>query len=115
MSDAATVRLFSYGTLQQENVQQALFGRLLAGTPDALPGHASRMLEITDPEVLATSGERFHPVVVETGDPADSVPGTVFAITPRELDAADRYEVSDYRRAQVTLVSGAQAWVYIKA
>lgn len=115
MSDTATVRLFSYGTLQQENVQQALFGRPLAGLPDTLPGHASRMLEITDPDVLATSGERFHPVVVATGDPADSVPGTVFAITPQELDAADRYEVSDYRRALVTLASGTQAWVNIKA
>jgi gamma-glutamylcyclotransferase (GGCT)/AIG2-like uncharacterized protein YtfP len=115
MSEAATVRLFSYGTLQQENVQQALFGRSLTGMPDALPGYASRMLEIVDPDVLATSGERFHPVVVETGDPADQVPGTVFAITPDELDAADRYEVSDYSRVSVTLASGTEAWVYVKA
>lgn len=115
MTEAATARLFSYGTLQQENVQQALFGRPLAGMPDALPGYASRMLEIVDPDVLATSGERFHPVVVETGDPADQVPGTVFAITSDELDAADRYEVSDYRRVSVTLASGTEAWVYVKA
>jgi hypothetical protein len=96
-------------------VQQALFGRALAGMPDALPGYASRMLEIVDPDVLATSGERFHPVVVATGDPADQVPGTVFAVTPGELDAADRYEVSDYRRVSVTLASGTEAWVYVKA
>jgi gamma-glutamylcyclotransferase (GGCT)/AIG2-like uncharacterized protein YtfP len=115
VSGAATVRLFSYGTLQQENVQQTLFGRTLAGMPDALPGYASRMLEIVDPEVLATSGERFHPVVMETGNPGDSVAGTVFAITDAELEAADRYEVSDYRRVSVTLVSGAEAWVYVKA
>ena len=44
MTDLATVRLFSYGTLQQENVQKSLFGRSFAGTPDALPGYASRML-----------------------------------------------------------------------
>lgn len=115
MSDAATVRLFSYGTLQQENVQKAQFGRLLAGMPDALPGYASRMLEITDPEVLAKSGKRFHPLVFHTGDPSDKVSGTVFAITAEELEAADRYEVSDYRRVSVTLASGTQAWVYVKA
>lgn len=33
-----TERLFSYGTLQQENVQIATFGRLLNGAPDALVG-----------------------------------------------------------------------------
>lgn len=115
MTKAATVRLFSYGTLQQENVQKALFGRAFAGTPDTLPGYASRMLEIVDPDVLATSGERFHPVVNETDDPDDSVAGTVFAITPDELDAADRYEVSDYRRVSATLASGIEAWVYVKA
>lgn len=41
---AATVRLFSYGTLQQENVQRATFGRLLDGTPDALMGYVSAMV-----------------------------------------------------------------------
>jgi hypothetical protein len=30
--------LFSYGTLQQEGVQRATFGRLLKGSADALVG-----------------------------------------------------------------------------
>jgi hypothetical protein len=30
--------LFSYGTLQQPDVQRATFGRLLRGEPDALVG-----------------------------------------------------------------------------
>lgn len=115
MSGEATVRLFSYGTLQLENVQRETFGRLLAGSADALVGYARTMVEITDPQVLATSGERFHPIVSETGDPADSVAGTVFAITKAELDAADTYEVSDYRRVLARLASGTDAWVYVKA
>lgn len=115
MSGEATVLLFSYGTLQQENVQRATFGRQLAGEPDALPGYARTMVEITDPEVLATSGERFHPIVSRSGDPADSVTGTVFRITEAELVAADNYEVSDYRRISVRLASGLDAWVYVKA
>jgi gamma-glutamylcyclotransferase (GGCT)/AIG2-like uncharacterized protein YtfP len=110
-----TVRLFSYGTLRQENVQLATFGRRLDGAPDRLPGYATALLEITDPQVLATSGERFHPIVRRTGDPADSVAGIVFAVTPAELEAADTYEVSDYRRVTVRLASGIEAWVYVKA
>ena len=106
--------LFSYGTLQQEEVQRASFGRKLAGVRDALPGWRREMVEIIDPDVLAKSGERFHPIVV-AGDPSDQVEGTAFEITPEELAAADRYEVADYKRIAVTLASGRRAWVYVKA
>jgi gamma-glutamylcyclotransferase (GGCT)/AIG2-like uncharacterized protein YtfP len=115
MMDDATVLLFSYGTLRQAEVQMASFGRRLAGQPDALPGYASVMLEITDPDVVATSGLKFHPIVVETGNPADEVAGTLFSITEAELAAADAYEVSDYKRIEVVLKSGKSAWVYVKA
>ena len=115
MSGEATVRLCSYGTLQLENVQRETFGRLLEGSADSLPGYARTMVEITDPAVLATSGERFHPIVSHSGNPQDSVSGTVFLITQAELDAADTYEVSDYRRVLVRLASGQDAWVYVKA
>src|SRR5262249_39646206 len=91
MTDDTTVPLFSYGTLRQANVQLASFGRTLTGQPDALPGYARVMIEITDPEVLATSSEKFHPIVVETGNLADEVPGTLFLITEAELAAADTY------------------------
>ena len=107
--------LFSYGTLQLDSVQMATFGRLLDGRDDAMPGYRTEMLEITDPEVLKTSGERFHPVVMPSDDPADQVAGKVFTITAAELAHADAYEVSDYKRVQVTLVSGLDAWVYVKA
>jgi hypothetical protein len=109
-----TVSLFSYGTLQQAEVQRATFGRLLEGAADALPGYRTTLIEITDPDVLATSGERFHPIVTASGDPADEVAGTVFSITEAELAAADRYEVSDYARVAVRLRSGREAWVYVK-
>jgi gamma-glutamylcyclotransferase (GGCT)/AIG2-like uncharacterized protein YtfP len=115
MTDDAAVPLFSYGTLRQANVQMASFGRLLAGSPDALPRYASAMIEITDPQVVAASGARFHPMVVETGDPADEVPGTLLLITAAELAAADAYEVSAYKRIEVVLKSGKSAWVYVKA
>jgi hypothetical protein len=88
-------RLFSYGTLQQDDVQLASFGRLLAGKADALPGWRQAMVEITDDEVIAKSGKTHHPIVLP-GRRDDRVTGTVFEITAQELAAADRYEVADY-------------------
>ena len=111
---AMTELLFSYGTLQQESVQMAQFGRRLEGHADALPGWRQEMVQITDPDVLAKSGKTFHPIVIP-GRKDDAVPGMVFEITPEELTAADSYEVDDYRRIKAPLQSGATAWVYVKA
>jgi len=113
--DARSELLFSYGTLQLERVQLESFGRLLDGEDDAMPGYHRTMVEITDPEVLRKSGERFHPIVAPSRDPADEVVGKVFQITAGELAAADRYEVADYKRVAVRLKSGKEAWVYIRA
>lgn len=115
MSATTDILLFSYGTLQLESVQQASFGRLLEGEADAMPGYKTEMIEITDPEVLRQSGQRFHPLVVPSATPGDEVAGKVFRITAAELAAADAYEVSDYKRVAVRLKSGKEAWVYVKA
>jgi gamma-glutamylcyclotransferase (GGCT)/AIG2-like uncharacterized protein YtfP len=113
MSDAADVRLFSYGTLRQAQVQMASFGRLLEGREDVLPGYRLAQLEITDPEVLAKSEARHHPIAELSA--GDEVAGTVFEITEAELAAADAYEVSDYARVAVRLKSGLDAFVYVRA
>ena len=110
-----TELLFSYGTLQLEAVQHSTFGRTLVGTPDALPGFAQSMMKIEDPQVVATSGKTHHPIVAFTGRESDTVAGTVFQITPQELQNADRYEVAAYKRIAVVLRSGARAWVYVDA
>jgi len=107
--------LFSYGTLRDPAVQQATFGRQLASRDDRLPGYRVAMLEITDPDVLAVSGLSHHPILVETGDAADTVPGTALEVTDDDLVAADGYEVDDYHRVLVSLASGVQAWVYVGA
>lgn len=111
----AEVLLFSYGTLQDAAVQQANFGRLLQGTPDSLVGFVRGEIEITDPEVIAESGLTHHPILRPGGDPADTIDGSVFRITEEELAAADLYEAEDYKRIQVRLTSGLEAWVYIAA
>lgn len=108
-----TIALFSYGTLQQPEVQFASFGRLLEGRPDTLPGFALAPLAITDPEVVRISGAAVHTIARRTGDPRDIIRGVVFSITPAELEAADAYEVDAYARIEVRLASGSRAFVYV--
>ncbi|WP_404953812.1 gamma-glutamylcyclotransferase family protein [Streptomyces sp. 147326] len=115
MTGPALHPLFSYGTLQFREVQLARFGRLLEGTPDALPGHRMTYIEITDPEVIAASGTDRHPLVVASSDEGEAVEGTVFSITDEELASADDYEVDDYARTRVVLRSGTKAWAYLEA
>jgi len=115
MPGERTVLLFSYGTLQQDDVQLSSFGRLLEGQADAMPGYRQSLIEINDPEVIKTSGKRFHPIVEPSDNPADEVRGRVFWITDAELKAADDYEVADYKRIEVALRSGNKAWVYVRA
>lgn len=115
MTEPLDILLFSYGTLQLASVQIASFGRLLDGEDDAMTGYRTDMIEITDPEVLRQSGQRFHPLVVPSDRDDDEVSGKVFHISATELAAADAYEVSDYRRVDVLLKSGRRAFVYIKA
>lgn len=114
MTDA-TVRLFTYGTLRDPAVQQRLFGRLLPGSPDAIPGFRLGSVTISDEAAIATSGTAVHLVVDETGDPDDRVEGIVLQLTPAELAVADAYETADYRRVIVTLASGPEAFLYARA
>jgi gamma-glutamylcyclotransferase (GGCT)/AIG2-like uncharacterized protein YtfP len=109
-----TVLLFSYGTLQDKNVQLASFGRELTGQNDALPGFVRRLVPVGDPDVEAT-GLTHYANAEPSGNPEDAVAGVVFEITEAELAAADEYEEpADYRRITVTLRSGKQAWVYLR-
>ena len=107
--------LFSYGTLQQEGVQRATFGRLLKGSADALVGYAQSMMKIDDADVVAKSGKTHHPIVAFTGRTEDRVVGAAFEVTDAELAAADTYEVDAYRRVLAPLASGLNAWVYVDA
>jgi gamma-glutamylcyclotransferase (GGCT)/AIG2-like uncharacterized protein YtfP len=108
-------KLFSYGTLRQEDVQLATFRRRLTGVSDALVGYRQSMVAIQDPEVVRTSGKTHHPIVAFTGRGEDRVAGALFEITDAELAHADAYEVAAYVRVKAPLVSGLEAWVYVDA
>jgi hypothetical protein len=112
--------LFSYGTLQLEEVQRATFGRVLHGHRDELPGFEPSLVEILveieDARQAAAVGRTHHANVTFNGRADSRVPGTVFEVTDAELAAADEYErPASYERAAVTLASGKEAWVYVHA
>lgn len=110
----AEVALFSYGTLQLKEVQLANYGRELDGSPDALAGYRMIVLPDRDPHAVRISGTKTHFVVRRTGNPEDRVAGMVYWLTDEELAATDRYEGSDYGRAELELESGRRALVYVE-
>ena|SRR5450631_2223817 len=114
-NEVHTELLFSYGTLQLEAVQVATFGRQLAGASDALRGFELVLLKIEDQTVIAISGKEHHTMAKSTGRASDVVSGTVFALTPDEIQNADKYEVAAVRRVAVVLQSGVRAWAYVDA
>jgi hypothetical protein len=95
------VLLFSYGTLQLEDVQLSTFGRRLHGASDELPGfERTRAGEYEN--------ARF------TGRREDRITGIAFEVTENELAQADAYEdPAFYKRIQATLASGRIAWLYV--
>lgn len=97
-------RVFSYGSLQREDVQLAAFGRRLHATPDELRGF-----------VLARSRNGRHANLVSSARADSLVPGMLLELTDAELASADAYERSDgYARVEVTLESGIAAWVFVE-
>ena len=107
--------LFSYGTLQQAAVQLSTFGRLLQGQPDELLGFEQSLVEIHDPDFVATSGKAHHAIVKFNGKDDSRVRGTALELTEGELASADDYEPAGYVRVPAMLASGRQAWVYADA
>ncbi len=106
--------LFSYGTLQLEAVQIAIYGRKLYGTADVLDGYEIEQLEVLDKSVLQKSKKQFHPIAVASKNKSSSIQGVIFEITRQELWETDKYEVMDYKRVLKVFRSGKEAWVYVK-
>lgn len=105
--------LFSYGTLQLENVQIENYGRLLKGERDILKGYKIENVQITDSKVLAKSQLEYHPIAVKTEKENDLIDGIIFQITENELAETDKYEVDQYHRILETFESGKKAWIYV--
>ena len=103
--------LFSYGTLQQEAVQLELFGRRLNGSSDCLQGYKAVPIELKD-EPFSSAEGAVYLIAVHTTNKKDCIEGMVFELSDEELQQADQYEPEEYKRIQVLLQSGREAWVY---
>lgn len=112
-TNTANESLFSYGTLQNEEMQVKLFKRTLSGTPDILKGYKVVILEIKDEAFLANGEDKFQRTLVPTNNENDFIRGTALELTPEELLKADSYEPANYKRIKVTLASGIEAWLYV--
>ena len=107
-----SVWLFSYGTLQKEKTQLELFGRVLQGSKDTLKGYKPESIEIKDEKFLSKGEQQQQLTAVLTNNNADSMEGTVFEISKEELLLTDKYEPDNYKRINVKLESGKEAWIY---
>lgn len=108
-------KLFSYGTLQIESVQQETFGRQLNGFKDVLTGYCLSHVKIRDEAVIKTSGKDIHAILNFTGSEADRVVGTIFEISETEVHQADEYDVEEYTRILGNFRSGENAWMDVCA
>jgi gamma-glutamylcyclotransferase (GGCT)/AIG2-like uncharacterized protein YtfP len=106
--------LFSYGTLQDESVQFATFGRRLSGEADVLARYREGHVPIRSGALTTPTKQQYHLNAEFTGRDSDSINGTVFQVTTDELQQADLYEATaNYKRIRVELKSGKHSWVYI--
>ncbi|MGL2993808.1 gamma-glutamylcyclotransferase family protein [Flavobacterium sp. TSSA_36] len=100
-------KLFTYGTLQHEDVQEDLFGRILEGTPETLKGYIVNKIQIEE-----EFGMIDYPIIVETDNLEDSIQGIVYEVTSNDLRQADLYEGKHYKCVEVVLQSHQKAWAY---
>ena len=114
LEERDTEKLFSYGTLQTEEVQLATFGRRLEGMADVLVGYSLKIIRIEDQAFVEASRAEYHRNLQFTGNSSDVVEGTAFTVTESELEQADAYEPAGYERVLVQLKSGTRAWVYLQ-
>ncbi|OAB27173.1 Gamma-glutamyl cyclotransferase, AIG2-like [Flavobacterium fryxellicola] len=103
-------KLFAYGSLQNEDIQKDLFGRILEGTPEKLIGYIVKKIQIEEEFGLV-----YYPIITETNKPEDTINGIVYAITTKELHQSDLYEGLHYKRVEVQLQSKQKAWAYSAA
>ncbi|MEJ1223142.1 gamma-glutamylcyclotransferase family protein [Sediminicola sp. 1XM1-17] len=98
------IELFTYGTLQDLEIQFRLFGRKLTGYPDALIGY-----EMSDKKIMGK-----YKVIHESQNQNNSLKGVRYTMEFQELLITDTYEGKAYKRILVTLASGKKAWVYVE-
>lgn len=102
--------LFAYGSLQDKEIQENIFGRVLVGRPDKLIGYIKKIIQIEEEFGLID-----YPIITATDNLDDSISGMIYKLTEKEIQIADTYEGVHYKRIQVKLHSNEIVWVYSAA
>jgi len=97
--------LFVYGTLLKPEIQKKFFGKILEGKEDSVVGFKK--------SIIVIEGESYS-ILEKSRNRFDVVFGKVFEITDEDLKKLDEYETDAYRRVEVVLSNGEDAWVYVK-
>lgn len=100
-------KLFAYGTLKDKDIQEDIFGRILNGVPETLMGYVVKEILIEE-----EFGMEPYPIIAPTQNNDDTIEGIVYDLTEKELQLADTYEGSHYKRVEVQLQSKEVAWAY---
>lgn len=106
-------KLFSYGTLQQADVQLRLFGKTVTSNADSLLGYRVQTIKITDAAFLSGGESAIQKTLIYTGNSNDQLQGELLHVSKEELHIVDQYEPAGYKREKVMLQSGSEAWVYL--
>ncbi|MGY3333958.1 acyl-CoA thioesterase-1 [Streptomyces filamentosus] len=115
MSSSRHHRLFVYGTLREEHVREAVFGRQVPGTPGVLAGHVTAVPRPAagSGTTAAGGGPAVRPTLERRID--GRTEGTVLHLTDDELAAADTHAEGHGVRRRVVLGSGERAWTHLDA
>lgn len=98
--------LFTYGTLQNKDIQLSLFKRILTGNNTSLLGYQTGSIVL---------GNTTYPILTPSNNKKLPIQGTCYQINDQELLICDEYEGEEYKRILVTLESKQKAWVYVSA
>ena len=102
--------LFTYGTLQDTQIQTQLFGKSLEGTNDTLAKYKLGTIQIP----INHPNANTYLIAIYTGNAQDTIDGVRYTINSEKLSLIDDYEGPDYERVLVILQSGEEALVYRK-
>jgi gamma-glutamylcyclotransferase (GGCT)/AIG2-like uncharacterized protein YtfP len=100
-------KLFAYGNLKEDDIQESVFGRLLQGVPETLVGYVVKEIKIEE-----EYGIESYPIITATQNQEDTISGMVYEASFRELQLADQYEGMHYKRIEVQLQSNETVWAF---
>jgi gamma-glutamylcyclotransferase (GGCT)/AIG2-like uncharacterized protein YtfP len=100
-------KLFAYGNLREEEIQETVFGRLLQGVPQTLIGYVVKEIKIEE-----EYGIESYPIITATENREDTISGMVYEASFQELQLADQYEGMHYKRIKVQLESNETVWAF---